>query len=78
MLSDSHPHIGIAYDVHSNHLADSAIEYRKFGGDQEKLRLRSKQQRTRDKKLMDAKDMLVNFANSLDANQVMSMENLLK
>jgi len=76
IFSDEHPQIGICFDVYSGHLADSAIEFLRFGGDSLKLQLRTAEQRKKDKRLMDAKDKLITFANSTD--QDVSMDNLLK
>ena len=77
IFSDEHPPIGTAFDIHSGHLTDGTIEFLKFGGNCANLNPRVKQLRSLDMKLMNAKDKLVDFANSLDPNRAVSMENLL-
>jgi len=76
IFSDEHPQIRTCFDIHSDHLADSAVQFSRLDGDSLELQLRTAEQRKKDKRLMDAKDKLITFANSSD--QDVSIGNLLK
>lgn len=75
---EPHPQVGVAFDVYAGHLSSAAIEFLRFGNDVGKLQTRTKKQREKDRKLMEAKDKLVEFANSLGADQDVPISHLLK
>jgi len=80
LFSEKHPGIGIAFNVFSSHLADSAIEFlnSNIGSPDPQLNLRTKKALKFDKKLIAAKAKLINFVNALPDNQTMPMSYLLQ
>jgi hypothetical protein len=64
-FSEEHPEVGKAFEVHSGHLADSAVEFLRISGDVSKLSIRTKQERGRDRCLIAAQEKLENFGGSI-------------